>query len=110
MSFFYLLPAYWLTGILLYTTSPRQQLLSQSQVKPPRWLALLSIAVLSVITVSLLIDAHFSPFVAGIFTLLGLMFFIPAPVFLLNHKPRWAITSIVFISIIALILQLILGE
>ncbi|MFY8300246.1 hypothetical protein AAEU28_15870 [Pseudoalteromonas sp. SS15] len=109
MSFFYLLPAYWLTGMLLYASSPRQQFLKTQQFKPPRWLALVTIALLSVITLSLLISAHFSPVVAGIFALLGLMLFIPAPVFLLNHKPQWAIASIIAICMLSAGLQLISG-
>ncbi|TMN88145.1 hypothetical protein CWB72_13575 [Pseudoalteromonas phenolica] len=109
MSFFYLLPAYWLTGMLLYASSPRQQFLKTKQFKPPRWLALVTIALLSVITLSLLVSAHFSPVVAGIFALLGLMLFIPAPVFLLNHKPQWAIASIIAICMLSAGLQLISG-
>ncbi|TLX45992.1 hypothetical protein C1E24_15855 [Pseudoalteromonas phenolica] len=109
MSFFYLLPAYWLSGMLLYASSPRQQFLKTHQFKPPRWLALVIIALISVITLSLLIGAHFSPVVAGIFALLGLMLFIPAPVFLLNHKPQWAIASIIAICLLSAGLQLISG-
>lgn len=105
MSFFFLLPMFWLSGILLYASSSRQQFLKSQRFCPPRWLALLVIGLLSLITLYLLTQAQFTVPLALIFILLGLMFFIPAPVFLLNHKPNWAISSMVVVSLLAALFQ-----
>ncbi|OUL56269.1 hypothetical protein [Pseudoalteromonas ulvae] len=109
MSFFFLIPAYWLAGIWLYGASPRQQFIKNQRFYPPRWLALCAIALLSLLTVVLFMYAQYTLPLALVFTLLVWMFFIPAPVFMLNHQPDWALASLFAIGLISAIFYFIGG-
>lgn len=107
MSYFFLLPAYWLCGILLYGASPRQKFINPDQRVPPKWLTLLFTTGLLILTVSLMLIANTGIFIALLYVFILFMFFIPAPVFLLSHRPKWAWPSVGFFCCLAAVFHLL---
>lgn len=105
MSYFFFLPAYWLCGILLYGASSRHSF--KEIKKTTRAFSLIYTIVLIFITVGILLISNASTFTAFISPLILLMFFIPAPVFLLSHKPNWAWPSLIFVSLFSGLFQLL---
>lgn len=105
MTHFYLLPLFWLAGVLLYASSPRQQLSEKSGPAFSRQSALIILAVVLLLSLVAVLW-HGASIAVALLTLLVLsLFFIPMPVILLNHKPQWLKASIVVISVLAVTFQ-----
>uniref|UniRef100_U1J9E0 Uncharacterized protein n=1 Tax=Pseudoalteromonas citrea DSM 8771 TaxID=1117314 RepID=U1J9E0_9GAMM len=105
MSYFFLLPAYWLCGVLLYRASPRQ---SFTQTKSTaRKLSLTCTGAVVVLTVLMLLNSQAGLATALLTPLILFMFFVPAPVFLLSHRPAWAWPSLIFVILLSFLFQLL---
>ena len=105
MSYFFFLPAYWFCGILLYRASPRQ---SFTQTKSmARKLSLTCTGAVIVLTVLMLLNSQAGLATALLTPLILFMFFVPAPVFLLSHRPTWAWPSLIFVTLLSLLFQLL---
>jgi uncharacterized membrane protein len=103
MSYFFFLPAYWLCGVLLYRSSPRE---SFTQTKSTtRKLSLTSTVAVVILTILMLLNSQASIATALLAPIILLMFFVPAPVFLLSHRPTWAWPSLIFITLLSLLFQ-----
>ncbi|MBQ4863728.1 hypothetical protein J8L98_18765 [Pseudoalteromonas sp. MMG013] len=107
MSYFFLLPAYWLCGILLYGASPRQQFRTENQKTPTRMVSLLYASILIIVTIATLMFFELSFFIAVLYTVCFAMFFIPAAVFLLAHKPTWIWSSLISVIVLSAFFQLL---
>lgn len=105
MSYFFFLPAYWLCGVLLYAASPRQQFRTAEQSTPSRNTAIVATGAVITLTLLILMLSQISWFVALLYTLFFAMFFIPATVFLLAHKPAWVWKSLIFVTFFSVLLQ-----
>lgn len=105
MTHFYLLPLFWLAGVLLYASSPRQQLTKKSGSAFSRQKALLILATILLLSLVVLLWQGKSIAIALLTLLVLSLFFIPMPVILLNHKPQWLKASIVVISVLAVTFQ-----
>ena len=105
MSFFYLLPLFWIAGIALYASSHRQTFIRDSLISKQHAYTLTGVS--CIIAFMLFVFQGLSLPSALFSTVAIMMLIVPAPVFLLAHKPRWAKASIVTITFVACLLQIV---
>ena len=98
-----LIPVCWITSILIYAASPRQQIDRQRQqamLKPST--AWTSFSVINLVCLTWLILSGWSILVATVSMLLLNMLMVPTSIIFLAHKPTWlkpATLSIIGISV-----------
>ena len=107
MSYFYLLPLYWLSGTLLYAASPRQQINNKKKPLIIKSLAYAWLAITLVISLFVIFSLSNLLVESMITLLIFAMLFIPAPVILLSHKPQWLKGSFLFVISLSVILQVL---
>ena len=105
MSFFYLLPLFWITGIALYASSHRQTFIRHTLINKLHAYALTGVS--CIIAFMLFVFQGLSVPSALFSTITIMMLIVPAPVFLLAHKPQWVKASIITFTLISCLLQIV---
>jgi hypothetical protein len=105
MSFFYLLPLFWIAGIALYASSHHQTFIRDTLINKLHAYTLTGVSCL--IAFMLFVFRGLSVPSALFSTFIIMMLIIPAPVFLLAHKPQWVKASIITIMLVACLLQIV---
>ena len=107
MLYFVIIPLYWFSGVACYLASERQCLSPNKRPMVSRKLALL-ISVVSIIT-SILLTWYATGELAEsiVIQILFIMLFLPSPVFLLSHRPKWLKSSSFIVLGLALLIQFI---
>ena len=105
MSFFYLLPLFWIAGIALYASSHRQTFIRDTLIN--KWYAYALTGASCIIALILFVYEGLSVPSALFSTITIMMLIVPTPVFLLAHKPQWVKASIITITLVACLLQIV---
>lgn len=108
MAFFVLIPICWITSILIYAASSRQQIDRQRQqalLKPS--IAWGTFGVVNVISFTWFTVSGWSPLVAAVSVLLLNMLMVPMSIILLAHRPEWLKRSTLIMIGISIFIQLI---
>lgn len=111
LVFFVLIPCYWLTSIMLYASSPKQQIKPRNQqALLTRSSAWISFFVLNTISFVWLTVNNWSTISVSIYLLLLNMLMMPCSIMLLAHKPNWLKAGTVVIFSVCVMAQFVVQE
>lgn len=106
-SYFYLLPGYWVAGILLYASSPWQKITDSGQAIVAKWQAAIGLGIVLFASIFFMYNTSGLAAESLAFVLVLTVLSIPGPALLLNHKPQWCIQSIIAAVVLSALLHII---